>query len=829
MPQNSDVVLQHTDESSNVVDLTLWKDSPSLPGGYQLSSLPFLPPRQPTDDANYQQVDPSASMTYDLTSFHRGFGQGEDREFGKSAQYGYSDGVLAMFNGEITLGYSQEESDFLIRNGRFEDATETDQWTATNVTVATSTVKPHSGDQALQITVGADGGTLTQSFVAKSSAALNGQNVHVLAYATRVSGSGTCTLSVTNGTSTSATSSNPDYALIEVTGQAASGGTTITLTFSDEDSVWYIDDICVIPAGGVSFPVPPTNFEGYMYVICGQMLLYWNESRDTFDCGYFFDRAVNTLEIFDGKMLVGSTVVDGSGNYKYWYITVGGNPASTTISVTAVTSSTASVAQAQFFVRARNASGDYAIAKVRSNKVAFIADPSTASPVWGEEIDVGKADRAITNAFAANDTLIIGKEDGMFVYDRGTNQFKDVSPEAGLFSGGNNFKQAIARAGRIYATSGDRAFWSIPFLVADNQWEDISYLLRATSFIGFGGRVTALAQDVNNIFVAVSDDLKPFTQLFPYTMPFTFNTQGISQKIYLVAVRTQKDSPGSPSEQVAHTITSLDMGECQQIGRYKDTSGTSDRSSTFAFGTFSNDDTTYSDTSEPRITRLVMPVENEHPSLVGSKQIRTKGQFYTSFMDFNFPDQEKVLSKVAFLTNNVDSDSTVTLSYKVDDSTYDDDSGWNQIGILTSSGSQVITPSLTTPVSFKRIRFKVELATANRTDPGPRVLNMIVHSIFNPVDFLTWDIHAKVLDARLTARRLRQSPDTQVLSAVLGNIDTLRQQPFILYTDLDGQQYRARITSRTLVPIDRGRRFISSAAMERSYLLSLTLNEVKTS
>jgi len=255
MPQNSDVVLQHTDESSNIVDLTLWKDSPSLPGGYQLSSLPFLPPRQPTDDANYQQVDPKAAMTYDLTSFHRGFGQGEDREFGKSARYGYSDGVLAMFNGEITLGYSQEEADFLIRNGRFEDA-ETDQWTATNVTVATSTTKPHSGDQALQVTVDADGGTLTQSFVAKSAAALNGENVHVIAYAARVSGSGTCTLSVTGGSTTENTDSTPDYELIEVTGVAATAATTITLTFSTDEDVWYIDDICVIPAGAVSFPVP---------------------------------------------------------------------------------------------------------------------------------------------------------------------------------------------------------------------------------------------------------------------------------------------------------------------------------------------------------------------------------------------------------------------------------------------------------------------------------------------------------------------------------------------------------------------------------------------
>ena len=102
MPQHTDIKLEHTDGSSNPVELTLWKDSPNLPGGYSLGNKAFLPPRQPTDDANYQQVDPNASMTYDLTSFHRGFGQGEDRSFGKDSKYGYSEGVLANFEGEIT-------------------------------------------------------------------------------------------------------------------------------------------------------------------------------------------------------------------------------------------------------------------------------------------------------------------------------------------------------------------------------------------------------------------------------------------------------------------------------------------------------------------------------------------------------------------------------------------------------------------------------------------------------------------------------------------------------------------------------------------------------
>ena len=827
MPQHSDIVLQNTDGSSNKVELTLWKDSPSVPGGYKLDSLAFLPPRQPTDDANYQQVDPKAAMTYDLTSFHRGFGQGEDKSFGKESRYGYSDGVLAQFNGELTLGYSQEECDFLIRNGRFEDA-EINQWTATNVTVARSTADPRSGDAHARVTVGSDGGTLTQSFSSVSAAALDGENVHVIAYAKRISGSGSCTLSVTGTATTEATTSS-SYNIIEVTGVAASAATTITLTFSTADDVWDIDDICVIPAGGVSFPSAPVTFEGYCYVICGQMLLYWDESRKTFDCKYFFDRAVNSIITFDEKMLVGSTVKDGSNNYKYFYLTVGGNPASTSLTANTVTSSTAAVAEAKFFVRARNANGNFAVAKVRSNKVAFIKDPYISSPVWGSEIEIGKPESEITNAFAANDTLVVGKEDGMFVYDRNVNQFRDVSPEAGLFSGSNNFKRAIARAGRIYATSGDRAFWSIPFLVQDNQWDDISYLLRATSFIGFGGRVTSLAQDVNNIFVTVADDLKPFTQLFPYTYPFSFSTGGISQKLYLVAIRTQRDSSAAPAEQVAHTITSLDMSDCSQLARYKDETTSTIRSSTFAFGTFANDDTSNSNTDEPRITRLVMPLENEHPSLVGSRQIRTQGDFYTSFMDFNFPDQDKSLAKIAFLSTNVDSDSTVSLSYKLDDSSYDDDQGWTSIGTISSGGSQVLTPSLTDPVTFKRIRFRLRLSTAARTDRGPRVLSMVVHAMFNPVDFLTWNVQAKLLDARLTSRRLRQAKDSQVLSTVLSNIDTLRQEPFILYTDLDGTQYRARITNRTLVPIDRDRRGISSAAAERSYLLSLSLNEVKTS
>ena len=111
----------------------------------------------------------------------------------------------------------------------------------------------------------------------------------------------------------------------------------------------------------------------------------------------------------------------------------------------------------------------------------------------------------------------------------------------------------------------------------------------------------------------------------------------------------------------------------------------------------------------------------------------------------------------------------------------------------------------------------------------PRVKNMVFHAIFNPVNFVNWKLQAKLLDARMTAKRLRGARDTQVLATVLSDIDTLRQKPFILFTDLDGTQYRTRITDRALVPLGRRVNRISSAAMERSYVLTLDLSEVKTS
>ena len=364
-------------------------------------------------------------------------------------------------------------------------------------------------------------------------------------------------------------------------------------------------------------------------------------------------------------------------------------------------------------------------------------------------------------------------------------------------------------------------------------------MFRATSFIGFGGRASAITQDVNNIFVTVPDDLKDDFTSFPYSFPFTFPTAANKkQKIYLIAMTNQRDNPQAASELVSHTISSFLVDEIQELARYKD--DTNSKSNLFAFGKFENSDISTSSSDgaqsrvEPRIIRLRLPIENQHPALNSSRLLRKSGVFYTSFMDFNFPDQDKAAVKLTLEGENLDSNRTVTVSYKIETSGLDDtdSSTWTTFGdsgVINSSGSQTLTASLTSPVTFKRIRFKFEFDSNSTTAMPPRIKNMVFHAVFNPVNFLNWKVQSKLLDARMTAKRLRGASDTQVLSNVLSNINTLRQQPFVLFTDLDGTQYRTRITDRTLVPVGRNIRRTSSAAIERSYILSLDLSEVKTS
>lgn len=820
---DADVILSHTDGSSNVVRLKLWRDSPNLPGGYASRVRPFLPERQPPGQANYQQVDPLAGLTWDMTTWHLGFGQGLETDFGRSARYGYSKGVLAISQGELVMGYLEDEVDLILRNGRFEWGATTG-WTGTNVTVASSTDE-RTGTYALGCTVTSNNGTVSQSYGGTVSV-LRSRVLRLVAYAKRLTGTGTCLVRLTDsaGSSDSSTVNSSEYTFLNVQRTIDSAATSVTFTFefSTSGDTWVIDDVCVVPDGGVEYNSPGTEFAGSYYQPCGRMILKWSEG-DTAFYPVYFDSAAEITGLISFSTDGTPRMYAGRGTSNNYLLSSDG----TTWSNPATNSGNSRLGE--FFARTRNANGDFAIAKNRGNKIALTTDPSDTAN-WGSEIQVGEDNHAVTNVFSADDTALVGKRGGLFVYDRDFNRFVDVEPGIGAFPDATNFDAAIGRGAAIFATGSDRMFWRIPFRER-GQWAELSPLLRSSAFEGLGGRVTAITQDPSNIWVAIADDLASVNNSFPYSFPITFATTGISAQVFLGVLRSARGvGAGAVEDLIPHTVSRFTMSKVTQLGRFMDTGNA--LSSIFVFGGYLNSEISGTYSTEPRIVRLNLPVANENPALVGTRRVRLSGQFFTSWWDAGFPDARKATPRITATSRNLTSVKKITVYYKTDNADTDDDSGWTAFGttgVINTSPVQTLTASLTSPIMFRRIRFRLDFETDSTSDEPPRLESFVVHAVLDSaLDFLEWDMETLVFDQRRLSYTLRGARDDAVLDTVLSNVDTLRQQPFARLVDIDGVAYRVKIRDRKIVPLDTRIVYGGAGRPVRVYAIHLALSEAKT-
>ena len=818
MPANYDVKLTKTDGSSNEVQLVL--DRTEQTGGYAIAHQSPDPPRQATDSANYQQQSPDVVLVFDQDSWHRGFGQTTIERFDTAdtansarTRYAYSDGVLGMFKGELTMGYQEDDVDLILKNGRLEKGNVTD-WTASNVTIAIETGTVRNGSYSMKATGTATNGTVSQAY-SGTVRVLRSREITFAAWVRRSSGSGNITAKITDSAGTTTGTSNDgssDWEVVYATRTLDSGATslTFTLTVGTSGDVFFIDDIVVIPTGGVTF-TEPQEFNGDTYVACGRNVYIWDDSN-------VFWKAVHSDASYAVTDMISFAVAlyIGFGSNQVYYRSTNG----TSWAVPDTNSGNGRFAT--YFTRARNASGDLALFKNRANYISVSTDPSDTAN-WGSEVQAGDSDRDITNLFSSNDILYIGREDGLMAYDRSTNKFKDLQPEANLFPDSDNFKSAVGRAGSIFAAGGDQSFWQIGsgFFDGAYQWTDLSYLFKAAGISGFGGRVSALAQDRNNLFVALADDLESEVS-FPYTFPFSFAGAQKSQTIRILSVRTQQEKAGAGAETIAHTISSFNVSYITAMGNFKSDT----RTSLFVCGSKVEDDlSAIANDTSPRIVRIRMPVRNENPSLNSLTEQRLPGSVYTGWLNYNFRVVHKSAVYMTVTGQNLDSDKYVTISYKTDGASSDDSSGWTlwgSDGVFNETGETVASSIQT---NFKRIRFKIAF-TSNSHASGPKLTGLVFHAAWNPIEFRKWLIASKLSDKRSLALRRVRNRTLRTLD--LSNLETLRKEPFILYTDLDGTSHyvsmryrdeliKSRIQSTRNVQLDQTRRLI------------LELTEVKTS
>ena len=212
-PYSSDIVLSKTDGSTNLLGLKLFRDAPNIPGGWKIDHVSPAPPRQATDSANYQQQSPDIGLVLDQDSWHRGFGLSTFSRFGTAteanrarARYGYSDGVLGMFRNELVLGYLQDETDVLIRNGRFEQLAsdssyDLTDYTTNNASLASQGTYVKNGSRGGQITATSNGGYIEQTI--NSPTLFQSKKVFAHVYLRRISGSGNAKIQIVDSAATS--------------------------------------------------------------------------------------------------------------------------------------------------------------------------------------------------------------------------------------------------------------------------------------------------------------------------------------------------------------------------------------------------------------------------------------------------------------------------------------------------------------------------------------------------------------------------------------------------------------------------------------------------
>jgi hypothetical protein len=830
-----DIVLKHTDGSSNVVGINLFKESPALNGGYQSEIIPLHPnadqSQTATQQNSYDDVNPNLDLVYEQTSWHRGVGQAQVQRRGiDDFRYASGDGVLSFFEGSLVSGYYEDVCDVIMMNPRFKNADEDGaglNWTASNLTLSTNIVEMRSGLQCLGVTgSGSSSGTLTQRYGGIATL-WRGESLTIRFYARRVSGSGTVRANIidSNGTTNGTVSSSSSvFAQIEVTRTIHASATTIDfqLEFSTASDVWVIDDGSALPPGGESadFNDNGVVLSNELYVPCGRTIMRWNESDNAFYPVYI-DPA------YDVECL---TEFDWNGASPKLYIGFGTNQVykSSADGVTWAAPSTVqtnSSRYASFFANVRDANGNFSLAKSTGTEIRISGtDISSNTNNWGAAIPVGSNDKAMNNLLVSNDLLYPGKTDGLYKYDRTNGKFIDLEPEGGQFDHINNYKAGIGRGGKIYAGTGARSFSVITDQDSKVEWDDLSHLVKNETWEGYSGDVESITQDKANIWVALNSQLSTG---FPYAFPFNFaNNESILDNTRIMCLRPDVDQvtgAQSSTNLIPHTVTTMTATNVQRLVRFVQ-AGNVD--SLFAMGRFTNED---SNDDEARIIRLRIPVDNENPvrSLASQRAVRKRGVFADSWMDWFYPDTPKTLAKIVIHTKNLGGGQSVLVSYKTDDDTPEDDIGWTDLGTAIVSPVATISASLTSPVEFYRLRVKLTLITDDITE-AVEVFSYTVHAVFNPIEHTKWTVQSKLSDKK-NSRRGRRVRRRSTLSATdLTNLEVLRKEAFCILEDEDGATHRVKIRQirKTTVESADG---AGGESPQKTRIVHLEMNEVRTS
>ena len=565
------------------------------------------------------------------------------------------DGVAALGprRGPIRTGgtvLSKIQSNAFIANGDWEEG-QVVGWaagTGTTLTVNTAVVRTgvYSG-QAVVAQGTAAGDIITQSV--PNPTVYRSRAITVIAYVRRAAGSDAgIILRIDDGVATqdSSTITADSWSYVSATITVNSGASALTVRFRtsanlDTDAhTFRVDDCYIIPAGGITCngkAIRSSTDPDEAYAALGRCIVLWDESSFTWEAVYIDSAdAITALIEFNNNILAAFGESNGATPRQYVY---GSGTSWTTAAINATT--THHDNHARFWVKARNGFGEWVLWKAgpssdqgtERNAVAWASDP-TNSGAWNPTtyFTVGSSDRHITGLHPYRDSFVVGKVDGLWIWDGLINDFAVVTSEWEHSIDEENGAVGQTWHNDLYITAIRQGF----FHYSGDELEDLSPLLLAPRLIDFGGRVTAMVATSRELILALDQPVADTT---------------ITKTSRLVRLRL---SPQNRWQ--LHTTHEPDIALIDELMLHRSTR-------LWAFGR------TYDTNLADYVTRFNVWIEPEKtaaPFADVTPDIESVGFFETSTWHGGTPETDKAFIAVTIWGEDLDADHTIQVHFGAD-------------------------------------------------------------------------------------------------------------------------------------------------------------------
>lgn len=737
-----DILLESSDDASptTALGLMLARDKAGKKRWREMRLPPF-PFRYSQGDVQYAHKDPQRDLVFSQGDWSGGglapYHKGENR-------YALSNGCDARWDNVLTLGMKKEVADFLLINPGAERGTTTG-WTAGGayVTHTTPTAAARTGSYGhrLATTGSQSANTVLISQALSNPTLYRSRTIRVIAYLRRTTtNGGGIKIGVDDGVSAigySGVVTSATYTYVTRSFNVDPGAVQVVIgvyisASETGDNTYEVDDIAVIPNGGVACWGVASD-GALLYGVFGRVIARWDETNDVWDLVRFDNTsALKSLVQYGGNLY--AAFADGTA-YVY-----GSSTSWTTSSITAPGQ------DANLFQVARQTLWKGILASVDSTNHGVY---SSTNPVnggsWSSVYVVGTVDTDITGIWAVNDTLLVGKADGAYLYKRVYNDgtsadlFTNVTLPFQADPNTDNFARGQEWFGWLYFTTAQQGFWRFD----GQRFENLSSLLFAPRLSDFGGRVRALGADPAQLWLLVDT-------------PTTDTTD--AKTTWLMSLRERQ------GRFLLHPIEKVSIGDINWLA--------ANNGYLWAFGrSYVTDASDY----QASIYRWTLPTKTIAPAFDASPVINTSGTFETSIWDGNLPDDQKAFIALTIFTkpNILDAEHTIVAKFKIDGA-----ASWTTLGTFSGTGAiqtkyfDTITAPETNAVG-RAIQLQLTLATDDTV--SPELYAFALHATLRPERVKMWEAYVTIGSPVLMNNGLQDPEDK---ATKLNNLSTLETQVY---------------------------------------------------